>query len=95
MFTGSKNDSAAAQGSWRATEQASRIVRPGSGRWSAKRKMSIFLELCRGAELETTSRKYRVTAATLTEWRDRNHWTLWRTQPKRQLQKISHVELAR
>jgi transposase-like protein len=29
------------------------------------------LELLRGADLESTSRKYRVTAATLTEWRDR------------------------
>jgi transposase-like protein len=29
------------------------------------------LELLRGADVESTSRKYRVTAATLTEWRDR------------------------
>src|ERR1043165_6095623 len=43
----------------------------GGGRWSAKRKVSVVLELLRGADLESTSRKYRVTAATLTEWRDR------------------------
>jgi transposase len=43
----------------------------GGGRWSAKRKVSVVLELLRGADLESTSRKYRVTAATLTAWRDR------------------------
>jgi transposase-like protein len=30
----------------------------------------VVLELLRGAELEATSRKYAVTAATLTSWRD-------------------------
>ena len=44
---------------------------PGGGRWSSKRKVSVILELLRGADLETTSRKHRVTIATLTEWRDR------------------------
>jgi transposase len=43
----------------------------GGGRWSSRRKVSVVLELLRGADLESTSRKYRVTAATLTEWRDR------------------------
>jgi hypothetical protein len=33
--------------------------------------MSVILELLRGADLETTSRKHRVTVAKLTEWRDR------------------------
>jgi transposase-like protein len=33
--------------------------------------VSVVLERLRGADLESTSRKYRVTAATLTEWRDR------------------------
>jgi hypothetical protein len=37
---------------------------------SAKRKASVVLELLRGGELESTSRKDGVTAATLTEWRD-------------------------
>jgi hypothetical protein len=46
------------------------IDRGGKGRWSAKRKASVVLELLRGADLESTSRKYGVTAATLTEWRD-------------------------
>ena len=40
------------------------------GRWSARRKMTVVLELLRGAELEATSRKYGVTAATLTRWRE-------------------------
>jgi transposase len=31
----------------------------------------VILELLRGADLESTSCKYRVTVATLTEWRDR------------------------
>ena len=33
--------------------------------------MSVILELLRGADLESTSRKYRVTVATLTDWRGR------------------------
>ena len=33
--------------------------------------MSVVLELLRGADLEATSRKHRVTIATLTHWRDR------------------------
>ena len=37
----------------------------------AKRKASVVLELLRGADLEATSRKHRVTIATLTQWRDR------------------------
>ena len=44
--------------------------RGGKGRWSAKRKTSVVLELLRGADLESASRRYGVTAATLTEWRD-------------------------
>ena len=43
----------------------------GGGRWSTKRKVSVILELLRGADLESTSRKHRVTLATLTEWCDR------------------------
>lgn len=71
MSTGSKHDSGAAQGARRATEQAPESSPAGGGRWSAKRKMSVVLELLRGADLEATSRKHRVTIATLTQWRDR------------------------
>lgn len=31
----------------------------------------MILELLRGADLESASRKYRVTVATLSDWRDR------------------------
>jgi hypothetical protein len=44
--------------------------RSGKGRWSAKRKLSVVLELLRGADLESTSRKYGVTVATLSQWRE-------------------------
>jgi len=59
-----------AEGARRATGAGSEIGRDGKGRWSAKRKASVVLELIRGADLESTSRKYGVTAATLSEWRD-------------------------
>ena len=70
MSTGNKHDSGAAQGARRATDQAPESSRAGAGRWSAKRKVSVVLELLRGADLEATSRKYRVTAAALTQWRE-------------------------
>src|SRR5215831_19379139 len=66
-----KHDAVASEGARRATEDATASSAAGTGRWSSRRKVSVVLELLRGADLETTSRKYRVTAATLTEWRDR------------------------
>jgi len=54
----------------RATGAGPEIGRGGKGRWSAKRKASVVLELLRGTDLESTSRKDGVTAATLSEWRD-------------------------
>ena len=72
MAAATKNDSGAAEGARRATEQSPESAGPaGAGRWSARRKASVMLELLRGADLESTSRRYRVTIATLTEWRDR------------------------
>ena len=53
------------------TDASESLATAGGGRWSAKRKVSVILELLRGADLESTSRKYRVTAATLSQWRDR------------------------
>ena len=44
-------------------------ARGRKGRWSVRRKVTVVLELLSGAELEATSRKYGVTAATLTSWR--------------------------
>ena len=72
MSNAKKHDSGASEGARRATEDAPESsARAGAGRWSAKRKVSVVLELLRGADLESTSRKYRVTAATLIDWRDR------------------------
>ena len=72
MSTAKRADSGAGEGARRATEQsAGSGPLPGAGRWSARRKVSVILELLRGADLESTSRKHRVTVATLTEWRDR------------------------
>jgi hypothetical protein len=72
MSKAKRADSGAAEGARRATEQSpeSRPL-PGAGRWSAKRKTSVVLELLRGADLESTSRRHRVTVATLSEWRER------------------------
>ena len=45
-------------------------ARGGKGHWAVRRKVTVVLELLRGAELEATSRKYGVTPATLTSWRE-------------------------
>ena len=70
MSRGRNTDSGAAQEAHRATETATDSARLGKGRWSARRKVSVVLEPMRGAELEATSRKYAVTAATRMSWRD-------------------------
>lgn len=67
-----KHDSGSAGGARRATEaDPESSAAPGGGRWSARRKVSLILELLRGADTESTSRKHRVTAAPLSAWRDR------------------------
>jgi len=72
MSNTKKSDSGAAEGARRATEQSPESgPLAGAGRWSAKRKTSVVLELLRGADLESTSRKHRVTIATLSDWRER------------------------
>ena len=64
MSSTKRHDSGAAEGARRATEDAPESsARAGAGRWSAKRKVSVILELLRGADLESTARKDRVTAA--------------------------------
>ena len=70
MSNAKKCASGAAEGARRATEQTPDAGRAGAGRWSSRRKTAVILELLRGADVESTSRKYRVTAATLTEWRE-------------------------
>ena len=50
--------------------EASASPTRGTGRWSAKRKGSVVLELLRGADLESLSRRHGVTAAKLSGWRE-------------------------
>jgi len=41
------------------------------GRFSTRRKTAVVLRLLRGEELDALSRELGVTAATLSQWRDR------------------------
>ena len=41
----------------------------GNNRFPAKRKTEAVLRLLRGEDLELVSREYKVTAATLSQWR--------------------------
>jgi transposase len=50
--------------------EASASPTRATGRWSARRKVSVVLELLRGADLESVSRRHGVTAATISEWRE-------------------------
>jgi transposase len=65
------NEAEASERVGKATGEASASPsRGGTGRWSARRKVSVVLELLRGADLESLSRRHRVTAATLSAWRE-------------------------
>lgn len=70
MSRGRNGGAGGAKGARGATGAAPAAGGRGKGRWSARRKMTVVLELLRGAELEATSRKYGVTAATLMRWRE-------------------------
>lgn len=48
----------------------SKPTRIGTGRWSSRRKMSVVLELLKGTDLDSLSRRHGVTAAKLSQWRD-------------------------
>jgi transposase-like protein len=64
-------EAGASEGARRATGEASASpTRVGKGRWSARRKVAVVLELLRGADLESLSRRHGVTAATLSTWRE-------------------------
>lgn len=63
-------EAGASEGARRATGEASASPRAGRGRWSSRRKVSVVLELLRGADLESVSRRHGVTAAKISEWRD-------------------------
>ena len=65
-----KNEgSLASEGARRANGEASE-ARPERGRFSAKRKMASVLRLLRGEDLDRLSRDLRVTAVTLSVWRE-------------------------
>ena len=53
------------------TEKGDRSTGPERGRFSSRRKTEVVLRLLRGEELDLLSRELGVTAATLSQWRDR------------------------
>ena len=66
MSRETKEESGIAKGARRATEAGPDFRSRGKGRWSARRKVTVVLELLRGEDLEAMSRQYGVTAAALT-----------------------------
>lgn len=71
MSNSEKVDSGAAEGARRATGEAPESSgRRGKGRWSSKRKAAVVVELLRGEDIESLSRRDAVTAATLSAWRE-------------------------
>ncbi len=42
-----------------------------SGRWSSRKKSEVVLRMLRGEDIDALSRELKVTAARLTEWRER------------------------
>lgn len=63
-------EAGASEGARRATGEGSASPTRATGRWSARRKMSVVLELLRGTDLESLSRRHGVTAAKISEWRE-------------------------
>jgi transposase-like protein len=71
MSKGKHSEAGASEGARRATGEASASrALVGTGRWSARRKVSVVIELLRGESLESLSRRHGVTAAKLSQWRD-------------------------
>ena len=65
------SEAGASEGARRATGEASASpTHVGTGRWSSRRKMSVVLELLKGTDLDSLSRRHGVTAAKLSQWRD-------------------------
>ena len=60
----------APQGARRATEGASAPHGPERGRYSSARKADAVIRLLRGEDLDTLSREFGVSAATLSKWRE-------------------------
>ena len=63
-----RSEAGASEGARRATGDAP--AGGERGRFSSKRKLDAVLRLLRGESIETLSRELKVTAATLSEWRD-------------------------
>ena len=71
MSKGKAHEAGASEATRRATGEASASsALVGRGRWSARRKVSVVVELLRGADLESVSRRHGVTAAKVSQWRD-------------------------
>jgi Transposase len=71
MSKGKQSEAGASEGARRATGEASASpALVGTGRWSARRKVSVVLELLKGTDLDSLSRRHGVTAAKLSQWRD-------------------------
>ena len=71
MSKGTQSEAGASEGARRATGEASAsLALVGTGRWSARRKVSVVIDLLKGEALESLSRRHGVTAAKLSQWRD-------------------------
>ena len=70
MSQGKQHEAGASEGARLATGEASALsALVGTGRWSARRKVSVVIEWLKGESLEGLSRRHGVTAATLSQWR--------------------------
>ena len=70
MSQGKQHEAGASKGARRATGEASASsALVGTGRWSARRKVSVVIEWLKGESLEGLSRRHGVTAAKLSQWR--------------------------
>ena len=70
MATMGNDGSVASEGSWSPRTGASEGAKRSKGRFSARRKAAAVMRLLGGEDLETLSREFGVTAATLAGWRD-------------------------
>ena len=69
MSQGKQHEAGASEGARRATGEASALsALVGTGRWSARRKVSVVIEWLKGESLEGLSRRHGVTAAKLSQW---------------------------
>jgi hypothetical protein len=61
---------AGTEGARRATGVPAHRAAEDRGRWSSRNKAEVVLRILRGEDLDSLSRELKVTAATLSEWRD-------------------------